>query len=305
MKIISFINYKGGVGKTTLASNIAAELAHRGKMVLGIDLDPQTNFTFSFFKVDEWKHNFQNDRTIKNWYDDFINNRVISDISNIIVKPTKVNELTYNNLDIICSHLGLINVELDLAIMLSAITTRQQRKNYQKVYSLLGNGLKMLKDRYDVIIIDCPPNFNIVTKNALIASDYYVFPAKPDYLSTLGIEELKRHITQLVNEYNNNTELLNDKDFKKIYPMPLGMIANMIGVRNGQPIAKQEHYISEVRNKGIHVFNSMIRDSKTIYADAPEDCMPVVLNNFSDDTFRKVKSELESLTSEFIERVGL
>ena len=54
MKVVSFINYKGGVGKTTLASNIAADLALRGKKVLCIDLDPQSNLTFSFYNVEYW-----------------------------------------------------------------------------------------------------------------------------------------------------------------------------------------------------------------------------------------------------------
>lgn len=104
MKVISFINYKGGVGKTTLASNIAADLACRGNRVLYIDLDPQSNLTFSFFKVDEWQNNFQSSLTIKNWYDGFIDGSDLNDIAKFIVKPTKVNQFTNKNLDIICSH---------------------------------------------------------------------------------------------------------------------------------------------------------------------------------------------------------
>jgi len=306
MKVISFINYKGGVGKTTLAANIAAEMAHRNKKVLGIDLDPQSNFTFSFFKVDEWKNNFQSNLTIKSWYDNFINGGEANDISRIIVKPTKVNTLTNRNLDVICSHLGLINVDLELAVMLGGATPKQQRNNYLKVHSYLRKGIEALRERYDVIIIDCPPNFNVVTKNALVASDCYVVPAKPDYLSTLGMEELKRNIVELVKDYNNNVEHLDDvHSYKKIDPQSLGMIANMIGVRDGRPILTHKHYILEVKSKGMKVFNTMVRDNKTLYADAPEIGIPIVLQRRSDNTFRNVKNELTDLTSEFMQKVGL
>jgi chromosome partitioning protein len=59
MEIISVINYKGGVGKTTITANLAAELAFRGQSVLAIDLDPQASLTFSFFTVDEWRKDYE------------------------------------------------------------------------------------------------------------------------------------------------------------------------------------------------------------------------------------------------------
>ena len=161
MKVVSFINYKGGVGKTTLASNIAADLALRGKKVLCIDLDPQSNLTFSFYRVEEWKNKLQNNMTIKKWYDDFVNRNKTDRISKYIVNPIKVNAMVNKNLDLICSHLGLINIDLELATMLAGASTKQQRNNFFNVYSHLRDELKDLEDKYDVVIIDCPPNFNI------------------------------------------------------------------------------------------------------------------------------------------------
>jgi chromosome partitioning protein len=75
MKIVSVINYKGGVGKTALTANLAAELAWRGKRVLMIDLDPQTRLTFSFILPDIWERQFSGiadpDRTTKTWFESF------------------------------------------------------------------------------------------------------------------------------------------------------------------------------------------------------------------------------------------
>ena len=73
MPTVSVINYKGGVGKTTIVANIAAELAWRGKKVLMIDLDPQASLTFSFLSVDFWRQNYADTTTIRNWYHAFIN----------------------------------------------------------------------------------------------------------------------------------------------------------------------------------------------------------------------------------------
>lgn len=70
MDIISVINYKGGVGKTTLTTNIAGDLAQLGYKVLMIDLDPQASLTFSFLKPDEWKEKVADEHTIKNWFSD-------------------------------------------------------------------------------------------------------------------------------------------------------------------------------------------------------------------------------------------
>ena len=72
MKTVSVINFKGGVGKTTVVANIAAELGYRGYQVLLVDLDPQASLTFSFLDVDVWQQNYANERTIRNWYDAYI-----------------------------------------------------------------------------------------------------------------------------------------------------------------------------------------------------------------------------------------
>ena len=107
MVIISVINYKGGVGKTTVTANLAAELAHRGKKILTIDLDPQASLTFSFITVDDWRTNYEKAKTIKNWYDAFIDKDTELNLNNLIAHPKRANS-GKGNLDLICSHLALI-----------------------------------------------------------------------------------------------------------------------------------------------------------------------------------------------------
>lgn len=295
MKVVSIINYKGGVGKTTITANLASEMACRGKRVLAIDLDPQTNLTFSYMKVEEWSKTYEKEKTIKYWFDSIIDGtKPVPSFKDLIVRK--------NGVDLICSHLGLIDVDIELAAGLSAGTERQHRNNFIKTYSYIKNELNTLKGQYDIVLFDCPPNFSIVTKNALIASDYYIVPAKMDYLSTLGINQLKNHVTSLVNQYN---DYVTDES-KMAKPIFLGVIATMIAVRNAEPISAQKVYIQQLKRNGITIFESKIRENKTIYADAPEYGIPVVCQIVSSgSTYGQVVSELKKLTTEFMRKVGI
>jgi chromosome partitioning protein len=306
MKTVSVINYKGGVAKTTLTANLAAELAYRGYNVLAIDLDPQASLTFSFVSVDDWRKKYEKNKTIKNWYDEFIDEDSESDLSDLIVRPESVNKM-YNmpgKVDLICSHLALINVDLELATRLGGASLRQTRNNYLRVHSRLRQGLAELdEESYDFILIDCPPNFNIVTKNALVTSDYLLVPAKPDYLSTLGIDQLRRHVDELVGDYNDYAKQAGEPQWEQISPEILGIVFTMITVRSRGPISAQRQYIEQVRKLGLHTFKTLIRKNDTIYADAPEYGVPVVLKPVSGETYIDVRTELEQLTTEFLDTV--
>ena len=303
MKIISVINYKGGVGKTTITANLAAEMAFRGKKILAIDLDPQASLTFSFISVDEWRQNFEATKTIKNWYDAFIDKDTDLNLAKLIGHPSKVNAGAKGHLDLICSHLALINVDLDLATRLMGGTERDLRNNYLRVHSRLRQGLESLKaGDYDYVLIDCPPNFNIVTKTALAASDHLLVPTKPDYLSTLGIEQLTKHVEDLSKTYNKYVVDSGSKEWTSISPTILGVIFTMISVRNDEPISAQRQYIETVKKLKVPIFDTMIRENKTIYADAPEYGVPVVLKRVSGKTYESVREELENLTTEVLSK---
>ncbi|WP_410171835.1 ParA family protein [Amycolatopsis heterodermiae] len=96
MRIVAVMNYKGGVGKTTLTANLGAVAAARGLRVLLIDLDPQTNLTFSFFTVDDWHHRLKDSRTIRQWYDSEMPGRDIS-LADLVVTPERVNHVLKNS----------------------------------------------------------------------------------------------------------------------------------------------------------------------------------------------------------------
>ena len=302
MPIVAVINYKGGVGKTTIVANVAAELAWRGKNVLLVDLDPQASLTFSFLPVDTWRQRYADTTTIRNWYDAFIHQNSEVELADLIVSPGGVNNIVDGRLDLICSHLTLINVDLELATMLGGGTIRQVQNKFLNLHSRLLDGLDDagVQDRYDYVLIDCPPNFNVVTKTAIVASNQMLIPAIPDYLSTLGIGELQRHVDELVRDFNSYAE---QRGRAMISPAILGVVPTMVQVYGGQPISRQAPFIDQIRRSGVSVFDTLIRRNNTMHGDAPLYGVPVVLQTASGATYEAVRSELEDLTSEFVDRL--
>lgn len=310
MQVISFINYKGGVGKTTLTSNIGAELAYRGKRVLLVDLDPQTNLTLSFIDINAWQNLDIQGKTIKHWYDEFIVHDTDESLKELIVRPNLVNNIIKNMgstgyVDLISSHLELINLDMELATMYGGNTERTIRSSFLRLFSRLKQGLKEVENDYDLVLIDCPPNFNIVTQNAIIASDMYLVPTKADFLSTLGIDQLVRHIQGLTKKYNDYVEQDSCGNWGIISPKLAGVIFTMIRIYDNSPIQAQNTYIYQVIRNGYTVFNNYIRNNETLFASAPDYGVPVALNTSVYGTYQNIRAEIERVVDELIQKTHI
>lgn len=307
MHIVSVINYKGGVGKTTVTSNIASELAWQGKKVLLIDTDAQASLTFSFVTPDEWDKDYKSNKTIKSWFDAISQGQEPPALTDFVITPQEVNrrfaKRTGGKIDLICSHLGLINVDLDLALLLGGANMAASKRNYLKVHGQLRQAIASIADEadYDIVLIDCPPNFNIVTKNAIVASEHILIPAKPDYLSTLGIDYLQRSVKELVRDFN---EYAGPDESDSISPQILGVIFTMIQITSGQPIAAQRQFISQTKRLGVKTLDNYFRENKTIFASAPQNLVPVVLNAYANNTHSDIVREIEAVAGEFSNLLG-
>jgi len=302
MNVVSVINYKGGVGKTSLTANLAAELAYRGKKILLLDMDAQASLTFSMIAPDEWRDQYASSQTIKSWFDSFEQGSPIS-LKSIVHTPTRINGRLGSaggKIDAIYSHLGLINVDLELATNIGGATLAQAKKNFIRIHRRLANGLSAFsKDDYDLVLIDCPPNFNIVTKTAIIASDFLLVPARPDYLSTMGIDYLIASVTNLVRDYNEFASLQQGDKVDTIKPKLLGVVFTMIQEYGGGPMAAQRAFMSKHQTAGLSVFDSYIKRNDTLFADAPQYGVPVVLNRYSSGSHQSVVDGLEEVATEF------
>ena len=318
MKIVSVINYKGGVGKTALTANLAAELAWHDKRILMLDLDPQTSLTFSFILPDIWERDFSGaptltgtsspDFTIKAWLESF-DGRPPVDLASLIHTPERAQRRLQakGRLDLISSHLGLINVDLELATSLAGGTLAQVKRNFIMLHTRLARGLSSIdQSAYDLVLIDCPPNFNIITKMAIIACDYILVPARPDFLSTLGIDYLIRNVNQLITDFNDFAGMRHGDQVNPIDPKVLGVVFTMIQEYGGQPISAQRQYISRVgQMPGITVFPSYIKRNDTLFADAPESGVPVVLNAYSSGSHQSVVEGLEGVAATIGSALGI
>ncbi|HEX6872310.1 MAG TPA: AAA family ATPase [Micromonosporaceae bacterium] len=298
MTVVSVLNYKGGVGKTTVAANLGADLAHRGRKVLLIDMDPQASLTLSFYGSDELDKEFGDGGTLLHWFTAALDDQAPIPLRDLVVTPRRVNALVERQggrLDLIASHLGLIDVDLDLAAYVGGSRFQVSSSGYLWVHRLLADALADPSfAAYDVVLIDCAPNFNMVTRTAVVASDHIMIPAKADYLSTLGIDYLRRKLAELARDYNAVAGA------KEINPAVLGVVFTMIQFAGDLPIIAVRNYVTQTEQYEVPVFQQMIRESKTLFATAGERGIPAVLLAGSNP---HVLAELQELTTEFLTRI--
>jgi chromosome partitioning protein len=300
MPVVSVMNYKGGVGKTTVTANLGAALATRGQRVLLIDLDPQASLTFSLFAPADWQSELAPDRTIMRWYESVSpvprpagSARDPVRLADLVVTPPIANksiEPYGGRLDLIASHLGLIDADTELGAALTLAAGDPAA--YLRVHRRLAAGLADLPG-YDTVLIDCPPNFGTVTRTAIVASEWVVVPARPDHLSTLGIEYLRGSLTKLVRGYNSRTGR------EEINPAILGVVFTMVQFNREEVTRFLQPNIDLMAELEIPTFDVMIRENKRVFSSSSADCLPAVLDPGKS---ADIQYELDQLASEFLAR---
>tara|TARA_B110000444_G_scaffold115445_1_gene108803 strand:- start:31 stop:825 length:795 start_codon:yes stop_codon:yes gene_type:complete len=180
MQIISVINQKGGVGKTTTVINLAAGLARQEKKILVIDLDPQGNATTGL-----GLSNIENS-----------NNTIYGVLNGTMTISDVIKKTEFKNLDIVTSNVDLSGLEVETA-------GDNERAFILKVK--LATYLKDSGASYDYILIDCPPSLSLLTVMALVSSNSLVVPLQTEFFALEGLTQLMKTIERI--KVNLNPEL--------------------------------------------------------------------------------------------------
>ena len=181
-KIISVINQKGGVGKTTTVINLAAGLSMRGKKILVIDLDPQGNATTGL----GLSNTEDSDQTI---YSVLNGNKKISEV---------IQQTNFENLNLVTSNVDLSGLEVE-----TAGDSRRAFKLKDELTAILNDS----GASYDYILIDCPPSLSLLTIMALVSSDALVVPLQTEFFALEGLTQLMKTIDRIKNNLNPSLEI--------------------------------------------------------------------------------------------------
>jgi chromosome partitioning protein len=175
-RVLAIVNQKGGVGKTTTAINLSASLALEGRTVLLIDVDPQANTTGGL----GFRRQAESDDQRLSTYDVLLGPTTLAEAST----PT-----TIRNLTLIPGSRDLYGANLELA--------DDPKREYR-----LREAIDLIRDRYDFILLDCPPSLDLLTINALVAADGLLVPLQAEYFALEGVTELVATLESVSRAFN-------------------------------------------------------------------------------------------------------
>ena len=201
-RVLAFINYKGGVAKTTSTYHVGCWLARRGKTVLLIDIDPQTNLTFLCASVEDWRRRKSKVGTIATMYRRYLDRKPIEVKKYIWRTPIRVTGgQRHPRVDLIPCDIDLLGEDIGSAQIVGEYRSMEMLKKnaeqFMRDRRFLVSTIDEVGNDYDYVLIDCPPNLYLMTQNALVASDYYIVTAIPDHLSTIGLNILVKKVAEI------------------------------------------------------------------------------------------------------------
>lgn len=246
--VVSVVNLKGGVGKTTLCVNLSYGLTYfLNKKVLLIDLDPQANATQYLLSQRTYKQlylsEYQRKLTVLEVFDEF-NIADRQEQRPYLSEPGRFLQRVFKAKG---GYLDLLASKLDLS--LQAFEVSQLPK-----YDQIRWFIESVSSEYDLVLIDCPPTISKMLISAIESSQFLLIPVKPDFLSTIGLPLLHRVITRTYPQYVKRAEWLGEI-------RPLGLIFTMVDKRLTMTRDSISDVNKEARRIRYPVFDNLISNS--------------------------------------------
>jgi cellulose biosynthesis protein BcsQ len=206
--VIATVNMKGGVGKTTLTVNLATCLAkYQGKRVLVVDLDAQISATLSLIPPQEFARIRRDKRTLGQLIYKEIkpNSRIKRTAEEVVIS----NVCQVENLSLLPGDIDLYDEYL-VSELLHKKALNGEKCDFSDVWNrfeeeLIKGILEPVINDYDFIILDCAPGYNLLTRSGIVASNFYLMPARPEPLSIVGIKLLEGRIAKLKDNYGDDS----------------------------------------------------------------------------------------------------
>lgn len=277
---VSLINMKGGVGKTTLSTQLAHAADRRGIRTLVVDLDPQSNLSQAILSPEKYVKLLKDKKpTISALFESYLppidgsGSSAPVNISDVIIK--KAGYWGKTTLDLIPSR-------LELSHTLKNPTGKERR---------LAKALSKVSEQYDLILLDCAPTESILTDAAYHSSRYVLVPVKPEFMATIGLPLLTRSINAF--KYENSDH---DLDI-------CGIVFNHSSTYSEGPEGKKsiKEVETEAKKNGWHIFKTHVRYSAS-YPKSAREGTPIDNTSY---VRWEVTAEFSSFVDEFLKSVGL
>ena len=285
MKVIAVYHNKGGVGKTTTVVNLSAALSKKGYRVLVIDLDSQANTTFATGLIKFSDEQFDD---IK---DSYIYHVLRYDEYSSISEVSRVSRFNDPEIDVVPSHINLMDVEGELNSLRSTQTA-------------LIKKLKLVEEKYDVVLIDTPPSLNLYAFVPLVSANYLIIPSDLKPFANQGLSNVKNYLQRDVNPFR---QMMNKPDIEILGVLPCKINPNHRFVQHTLP--KQIQAVS--KRYDLNIMETVIfqreelarcvdktREVGNLLIPEPSSIFDYALDSSS-------SQEFESLAKEVLNKIGL
>jgi chromosome partitioning protein len=280
-KKVSLINMKGGVGKSTLAVNLAwqfAGLRKWNKKILVVDLDPQ--FNASQYLVGVYKYESilaKNSPTVWDIFEQLTHTPGTGKPKPLNPQSVLFNVVRYDD----GSRIDLIPSRLELAYSL---------RNPGQKESLLGQLISQIETQYDLVLLDCAPTESVLTTAAYIASDFILVPVKPEYLSTIGLPLLVRSM-----------EEFKAAPYGKKNLQLAGIVFNHASNYSPEEVKSKKEVNAIAAKNGWYVFKAEVTYSRS-YPKGAREGQPIFRTSYARSA---QAAKFEEFADEFAKRIGL